>query len=126
MIFCTGSSRRDEARSGRRCSCSAISAMRAERLEDRTAEKVAIANTSVPAAVANEEAVTQLMVRRIIGRQSGSGHLCWPLASSHPRRSRLRLNIRRPGFRRVESHPCNRHTPSALWFQGKRAEGISR
>jgi hypothetical protein len=42
--------------------------MRADRLEDRTAENVAIANTSVPAAVANEETVTQLTVRNVISR----------------------------------------------------------
>ena len=60
MIFCVGSSSREGARSGRRCSCSAISAIRADRLEERTAEKVAIARTSVPAAVASEATVSQL------------------------------------------------------------------
>jgi len=45
--------------------------MRADRLEDRTAENVATANTSVPAAVAKEEIVTQSSVRTI-GRQSAT------------------------------------------------------
>ena len=46
--------------------------MRADRLDDRTAENVAIANTSVPAPVAKEEIVTQSTARRTIIRQSGS------------------------------------------------------
>jgi hypothetical protein len=46
--------------------------MRAERFEDRTADNVAAANTSVPVAVANEEIVAQSTARRTISRQSGS------------------------------------------------------
>jgi hypothetical protein len=41
-------------------------------LEDRTAENVAMASTSVPAAVANEETVVQLTVTAVIIGQSGS------------------------------------------------------
>jgi hypothetical protein len=40
-------------------------------LEDRTDANVAIANTSVPAAVAKEETVAQSIARRTIRRQSG-------------------------------------------------------
>ena len=78
MIFCLGSSRRDCTRSGRRCSCNATSAMRAERLEDRTAENVAAASTSVPTAVANEEITTQLAARAI-GCQSVSPRFSWDI-----------------------------------------------
>ena len=46
--------------------------MRADRLEDRTAENVAKANTSVPAAVANEAIVVQSTARRTIGREFGT------------------------------------------------------
>src|SRR5690348_3550957 len=59
MIFCSGSSRRDWTNSGRRCSWSACSAMRAERLPERTDANVATAKTSVPAAVASEAIVAQ-------------------------------------------------------------------
>ncbi len=66
-------SRRDGARRGRRCSCRATSAMRADRLEDLTAENVAKASTSVPAAVAREEIVAQSTVAGgVMWRQSGS------------------------------------------------------
>src|SRR3954447_863694 len=58
-IFCVGSSRRELTRIGRRCSCSAVSAMRAERLAERTDANVATASTRVPPAVASEEIVTQ-------------------------------------------------------------------
>lgn len=44
---------------GRRCSCNAISAIRADRFEERTAANVATASTSVPAPVASEEIVDQ-------------------------------------------------------------------
>ena len=57
MIFCFGSLSRDWASTGRRCSWSAPSAMRADRLEERTAEKVATASTKVPAAVARDATV---------------------------------------------------------------------
>ena len=40
----------------------ASSAMRAERFEERTAEKVATASTSVPTAVANDAMVAQSVV----------------------------------------------------------------
>src|SRR3954452_5017054 len=63
MIFCAGSSRRALTRTGRRCSCRASSAMRAERFDERTAEKVAPANASVPPAVASDEIVTQSATR---------------------------------------------------------------
>ena len=59
MIFWAGSSRREGTSSGRRCSCRAASAIRAERLEERTEAKVAIASTSVPAPVARAEIVAQ-------------------------------------------------------------------
>ena len=59
MILCLGSSSRDWTSSGRRCSWSAISAIRAERFDERTAANVATASTSVPPAVASEEIVTQ-------------------------------------------------------------------
>ena len=60
MIFCSGSTlSRDAASSGRRCSWSAISAIRAERFDERTAANVATASTSVPAPVASEEIVSQ-------------------------------------------------------------------
>ena len=42
--------------------------MRAERLEDRTAAKVAKPSTNVPAAVAKEAIVDQLTVRKNIIR----------------------------------------------------------
>jgi hypothetical protein len=48
--------------------------MRADRLEDRTDENVATANTSVPAAVAREEIVAQSPARRAIGRQFATAH----------------------------------------------------
>src|SRR5262249_51897067 len=72
MIFCFGSSRRDGARSGRRCSWSAASAIRAERFDDRTAANVARASTRVPAAVARDEITTQSTARTSIPRQCGS------------------------------------------------------
>ena len=59
MIFWAGSSSREGTSSGRRCSCRAASAMRAERLEERTEANVAIASTSVPAPVAIAEIVAQ-------------------------------------------------------------------
>src|SRR3982075_1794410 len=59
MIFCTGSSSRACTSSGRRCSWSACSAIRAERFDERTADDVAPARTSVPPAVAREEIVAQ-------------------------------------------------------------------
>jgi len=47
--------------------------MRADRLEDRTAENVAKANTSVPAAVAKDEiVVVQSTARKAISRQSAT------------------------------------------------------
>jgi hypothetical protein len=46
--------------------------MRADLLEDRTAENVATASTSVPTPVAKEEIVAQSTARRYISRQSGS------------------------------------------------------
>lgn len=58
-IFWAGSSMRECARTGRRCSWSASSATRAERLAERTEANVAIARTSVPPAVPSEEIVTQ-------------------------------------------------------------------
>ena len=45
---------------------------RAERLEDRTAAKVAIANTSVPTPVANEEIVVQSTAMSSISSKSAS------------------------------------------------------
>src|SRR5580704_6176943 len=50
----TGSSKSDGTSSGRMAVRSDSSAMRAERFDDRTAENVATARTSVPPAVANE------------------------------------------------------------------------
>jgi hypothetical protein len=61
MIFWTGSSNRDGAYTGWRCSWSAASAMRVDRLADRTEANVASARTSVPAPVASEEMVVQLV-----------------------------------------------------------------
>ena len=58
-IFWTGSSRREVTRTGRRFTWNAASAIRAERFEERTAEKVATASTSVPRAVANDAMVAQ-------------------------------------------------------------------
>ena len=57
--FCGGSSGREGMSSGRNPAISARSATRAERFDDRTAEKVAPASTSVPPAVASDEMVTQ-------------------------------------------------------------------
>ena len=54
-----GSPGRDEARIGRRLISKDRSAIRADRLADRTDEKVAAARTSVPAAVANDATVAQ-------------------------------------------------------------------
>src|SRR3954453_21156540 len=59
MIFCAGSSSRACISKGRRCSCSACSAIRAERFDERTAENVAPARASVPPAVASDEMATQ-------------------------------------------------------------------
>src|SRR5262245_38823908 len=64
MTFCTGSSRREGASTGRRCSCSAASAIRAERFDERTDANVATASTSVPAPVTNEEIVAQSVARK--------------------------------------------------------------
>ena len=65
MIFCSGSTpSRDWTSSGRRCSWSASSAIRAERLDERTAANVATASTSVPPAVASDEIVAQSAIRR--------------------------------------------------------------
>jgi hypothetical protein len=63
MIFCSGSSKREGANTGRRCSRSASSASLVEFLADRTAAKVAIASTSVPPAVASEDMVAQSVAR---------------------------------------------------------------
>src|SRR6516225_9999875 len=63
MIFSSGSSSRDCTSTGRRCSWSATSAIRAERLADRTEANVATASTSVPPAVASEEIVAQSAIR---------------------------------------------------------------
>jgi hypothetical protein len=59
QIFCTGSSRLELNKTGRRPTWNARSAMRAARFADRTDENVAIASTNVPPAVANDEIVTQ-------------------------------------------------------------------
>src|SRR4249920_3185438 len=57
--FCGGSSGRDGMSSGRSPAISERSATRADLFDDRTAENVAPASTSVPPAVASEEMVTQ-------------------------------------------------------------------
>ena len=49
-------------RTGRRFTWNASSAIRAERFEERTAEKVATASTSVPTAVAKDAMVAQSVV----------------------------------------------------------------
>ena len=59
----TGSWNRDGINIGRSPTSSARSATRAERFADRTAAKVASASTSVPAAVASAEIVTQSTAR---------------------------------------------------------------
>ncbi len=59
MIFWSGSPRREGTSTGRRCSCSAASAIRAARFEERTAANVATASTSVPAPVTIEETAVQ-------------------------------------------------------------------
>jgi len=58
------SSLRECTSTGRRCSWNATSAMRAERLAERTDAKVAVARTSVAPAVAKEEIVAQSATRR--------------------------------------------------------------
>ena len=60
-------------RSGRRPVSRASSATRAERFEERTAEKVASASTSVPPAVAKEEMVVQLATRGHASDRARSG-----------------------------------------------------
>src|SRR6478736_7297611 len=62
--FSTGSSRRDPTSTGRIPASSARSATRADRFDDRTAENVASASTSVPPAVASDEIVAQSVIRR--------------------------------------------------------------
>ena len=62
LIFCTGSSRREVTRTGRRFTRYDASATRADRLAERTAAKVATARTSVPMAVANVAIVAQSVV----------------------------------------------------------------
>src|SRR5438067_3497856 len=57
--FCGGSSARDGTSRGRMPVRSVCSAMRAERLDERTAEYVPAASTSVPPAVASDEIVCQ-------------------------------------------------------------------
>src|SRR5262245_33656708 len=74
MIDWSGSVRRDCTSTGRRCSWSATSAIRAERLAERTEANVATARTSVPPAVASEEIVTQSAIspsRRSRPRERG-------------------------------------------------------
>ena len=66
ISFCTGSSSREGASTGRRCSCSAVSAMRADRFDERTAANVATASASVPAPVSSEEIVVQSVARNIL------------------------------------------------------------
>jgi type IV secretory pathway VirD2 relaxase len=46
--------------------------MRADRFEDRTAENVATAKTSVPTAVAREEATTQSIAKIPMNFKSGT------------------------------------------------------
>src|SRR5580658_2592800 len=72
--FCSGSPARDCRSSGRRPVSSDSSAMRAERFDERTAQNVATARTSVPTPVANEETVSQTVtVRPSLPRSSRSG-----------------------------------------------------
>ena len=52
-------------RTGRRFTWNAASAMRAERFEERTAEKVATASTRVPRAVANDAMVAQSVAQSV-------------------------------------------------------------
>ena len=49
--------------------------MRADRLEDRTAENVATASTSVPTAVANDETTTQSTTGRTMPGHFDRGHV---------------------------------------------------
>ena len=64
----------DGISSGRSPAWSARSATRAERLDERTDEKVATASTSVPPAVASDEMVTQsATARESTPRASASG-----------------------------------------------------
>jgi len=58
--LCTGSPPSDGTSKGRSPDNRDSSATRAERLDERTAEKVATARTNVPPAVAGEEIVCQL------------------------------------------------------------------
>ena len=61
--LCTGSSESDGTSSGLIAVSSDSSAMRADRLDDRTAENVATASTRVPPAVANEAMEVQSAMR---------------------------------------------------------------
>src|SRR3954463_4055821 len=60
--FSTGSVRRDPTSTGRIPANRLRSATRAERFDDRTAENVASASTSVPPAVASDEIVAQSVI----------------------------------------------------------------
>ena len=89
LIFCAGSSIRDDTRTGRRLTWNDLSATRAERLAERTAANVATASTSVPMAVAKVAMVAQLIVAMTIRAGYGRGR----------RRRAPRRRGRRPRWR---------------------------
>src|SRR3954469_15449521 len=108
MIFCAGSSSRACISKGRRCSCSACSAIRAERFDERTAENVAPARASVPPAVASDEMATQsattLTLRPARRYRSIDGALRFPRAD--PRRSVWQGAHRAPGTEAPQRVPA--------------------
>src|ERR1700690_1334630 len=102
MSFCTGSSRRDWTSNGRRCSCSAVSAMRAERFAERTAANVATASTSVPPPVTSEEIVGQSVASK------GMPPVCHGPARCHTARTAMARRRHRSGSASANAVRCAR------------------
>ncbi len=89
--------------------------MRADRLEDRTAENVATASTSVPTAVANDETTTQSTVRRTTRDQYASESAGYDVRRGDDRIDNS-LHCRSNALKHLFRSPFSRSLARGVWY----------